>query len=136
MTDDELFERVVVPGMRRLKMKELFRRAAEGEGRIVCTGDLTVHQIAEARAEGRMWVDATNLGWVLLPWGLTTAKDRARGAQAERDRCQRVAQSVVDSALRFRNVCPEGSSEWETWDTRVRAASDILTSIRAGVEPR
>ena len=37
--------------------------------RIVSTGDLTLFQIAEARKEGRIFIDnETGLGWVALPW--------------------------------------------------------------------
>lgn len=47
--------------------------------RIVSTGDLTLFQIAEARKEDRFFVDdKSNLGWVALPWELTTYKDRER----------------------------------------------------------
>lgn len=47
--------------------------------RIVSTGDLTVEQIAEARNEDRLFVDeGTQLGWVALPWELSTIKDKRR----------------------------------------------------------
>ena len=47
--------------------------------RIVSTGDLTLFQIAEAKKENRFFVDIeTGLGWVALPWELTTAKDKQR----------------------------------------------------------
>ncbi len=47
--------------------------------RIVSTGDLILFQIAEARKEGRIFIDnETGLGWVALPWELTTAKDKQR----------------------------------------------------------
>lgn len=47
--------------------------------RIVSTGDLTLFQIAEAKKENRFFVDSeTGLGWVALPWELTTAKDKQR----------------------------------------------------------
>ena len=52
---------------------------AGSEGRIVSSGDLTTHQISEARAKNRFWVDEeTGLGFALLPWELTTDKDRRR----------------------------------------------------------
>lgn len=47
-------------------------------GRIVCSADLTEHQIAEAQVTGRFYVAPSGLGWALLPWSLTTDKDRAR----------------------------------------------------------
>lgn len=46
--------------------------------RIVSTGDLTEFQIAEAKRYGQLFVDSDSLGYVALPWELTTAKDEAR----------------------------------------------------------
>lgn len=60
---------------------ELLACCANGEGRIVCTGELTELQIAEARKDGRMWVDENSLGYVLLPWDCACAKDLARDTQ-------------------------------------------------------
>jgi hypothetical protein len=58
---------------------EFLRRAADGKHRIVSTGDLHEMQIAEARADYRMFVEpGGGLGWVLLPWELTTSKDKER----------------------------------------------------------
>lgn len=55
-----------------------FLKRTDGH-RIVSTGDLNEYQIAEARRENKMFVDPdTGLGWVLLPWELTTDKDRER----------------------------------------------------------
>lgn len=54
------------------------KRCAEGNYRIVCTGDLTEFQIIEARVEDRMWVNNDGIGFVLLPWTLSTPKDKAR----------------------------------------------------------
>lgn len=52
-----------------------------GEGRIVSSGDLTRLQIAEAQARGRFYVEpGGGLGWAVVPWDLTTAKDRKREA--------------------------------------------------------
>jgi len=59
-------------------LNELAAMVALGHGRIVCTGDLTEFQIAEARMEKRMYVDPSGIGYVLLPWSLSTAKDKAR----------------------------------------------------------
>ena len=47
--------------------------------RIVSTGDLTEFQILEAQSEKRIYVEPNGgLGWVALPWDLTTTKDRDR----------------------------------------------------------
>ena len=55
-----------------------FLKRTDGH-RVVSTGDLNEYQIAEARRDGKMFVDEdTGLGWVLLPWELTTDKDRER----------------------------------------------------------
>lgn len=60
---------------------EFLRKSATGEYRIVSTGDLNHWQIAEASRLRLMFVDEeTALGWVLLPWSLTTDKDRKREA--------------------------------------------------------
>jgi hypothetical protein len=58
------------------------KRAASGEYRIVSSGDLTNLQIAEAQAKGRFYVEPNGgLGWALVPWDLTTRKDRERETQ-------------------------------------------------------
>lgn len=55
-----------------------FLKRTDGH-RVVSTGDLYDYQIAKARRDGKMFVDEdTGLGWVLLPWELTTEKDRER----------------------------------------------------------
>lgn len=59
---------------------KFLKRAADGKHRIVCTGELTEFQIAEARVENKMWVDPDGLGYVLLAWELTTHKDKMREA--------------------------------------------------------
>ena len=47
--------------------------------RIISTGDLTEFQISNARCEDRLYVDPNGgLGWVALPWDLTTTKDKQR----------------------------------------------------------
>ena len=49
--------------------------------RIVSTGDLTDFQISNAQVEDRMYVEPNGgLGWVALPWDLTTTKDKQREA--------------------------------------------------------
>ena len=47
-------------------------------GRVVCSSDLTTHQIAEAQSRGRWFVLDGGIGFALVPWKLTTDKDRAR----------------------------------------------------------
>jgi hypothetical protein len=55
-----------------------FLKRSDGH-RVVSTGDLNEYQIAEARRDNKVFVDPdTGLGWVLLPWELTTDKDRER----------------------------------------------------------
>ena len=47
--------------------------------RIVSTGALTDIQISNARVENRMYIEPNGgLGWVALPWDLTTGKDIQR----------------------------------------------------------
>lgn len=46
--------------------------------RIVCAVDLREEQIAEAQQCGRYWVGPDGVGWVALPWSITTEKDRFR----------------------------------------------------------
>lgn len=58
---------------------EFLKRSADGKHRIVSSGDLHVMQISEAQANKLFFVDdETGLGWALVPWELTTAKDRHR----------------------------------------------------------
>lgn len=59
-------------------LKFLQRCGGLPAGRIVCSSDLTVHQIAEARVENRFYVDPEGFGYALLPWELTTEKDVER----------------------------------------------------------
>lgn len=60
---------------------EFMKKFVDGH-RIVSTGDLTEFQISEARVEGRLYVESTQphggIGWVALPWELTTTKDKQR----------------------------------------------------------
>jgi hypothetical protein len=52
---------------------------AATEGRIVSSGDLTAFQISQAQADKRFWVDPqTGLGFAIVPWSMTTEKDRRR----------------------------------------------------------
>ena len=46
----------------------LLQRLRHG-GRIVSTAELSPEEIATARAEGRMWVDEENFGYVWQPPG-------------------------------------------------------------------
>lgn len=58
---------------------KFLKRAADGKHRIVSSGDLTLLQIAEARAANLFYVEPSCVfGWALLPWELTTDKDRQR----------------------------------------------------------
>jgi len=59
-------------------MEKLLEMARNGEGRIVCTGDLKHYQISEAQAHNRFHATDDMFGWVLLPWSLTTDKDKER----------------------------------------------------------
>ena len=60
---------------------EFLRRATSGNYRIVNSGDLDRFQISEAQANGLFFVDPeTSYGWALLPWDLTTTRDRKREA--------------------------------------------------------
>ena len=47
-------------------------------GRLVCTKDLLIEQVAEARSRDYLWIDDDGVGYVFLPWELTTDKDRQR----------------------------------------------------------
>lgn len=47
-------------------------------GRVVSSNDLNTWQLSEARVLGNWWVSADGFGWAILPWELTTDKDRDR----------------------------------------------------------
>ena len=50
--------------------------------RIVSTGDLTEFQISNAQVEKRIYFEPNGgLGWVALPWDLSTKKDKEREAK-------------------------------------------------------
>ena len=56
-----------------------FLKRAGKDGRIVSSGDLSTFQIAEFQASGSFFVDPeTSYGYAIVPWGLTTMKDRER----------------------------------------------------------
>jgi hypothetical protein len=57
---------------------EMLKRCARDGGRIVCSGNLTHFQIAEAQASGNWFVTEDGFGFTILPWDLTTERDRAR----------------------------------------------------------
>jgi hypothetical protein len=71
-------------------LMQLQQRQSSGDGaleflkrcnghRIVSSGDLTTLQIAEAQARKLWYVEpGGGFGWALLPWELTTDKDRQR----------------------------------------------------------
>lgn len=57
---------------------EFMKKFVSGH-RIVATGELTGLQIAEARSDGRFYAEPDGgLGWVALPWHLSTVQDKAR----------------------------------------------------------
>lgn len=63
-----------------MELRDFVLRATTGM-RIVSSGDLTPNQISEAQAAYRFWLDVdTGLGFALVPWELTTGKDRKREA--------------------------------------------------------
>lgn len=56
-----------------------FLYRCDGNYRIVTSADLTISQANKAREEGRMFIDPdTGLTWALLPWEVSTVKDRKR----------------------------------------------------------
>lgn len=56
-----------------------FMKKFANDYRIISTGDLTEFQISNARCEDRLYVEPNGgLGWVALPWDLTTTKDKQR----------------------------------------------------------
>jgi len=63
------------------KALDFLRRGASGEYRIVASGDLTTYQISEAQRRGLFYVEpGGGIGWALVPWDVTTTKDRKREA--------------------------------------------------------
>lgn len=61
-----------------LSAEEFLKQAITQGGRIVSSGDLSTLQIAEAQAFGKFWVNDAGFGFAILPWELTTDKDRER----------------------------------------------------------
>lgn len=57
---------------------QLLELAAKIGARIVSSNDLDEFQIAESRQLGRFFVDENSCGWAVLPWSLTTSRDRDR----------------------------------------------------------
>lgn len=55
-------------------------------------------------------------------------------AQAERERCQRIAEAVMISARNISECSGWSQQDKAAWEARIRAASDILTVIRSGGE--
>lgn len=56
-------------------------RAAIENSRIVSSCDLHEIAISEFQAQGRFYIDPeSGLGWALVPWEISTKKDRAREA--------------------------------------------------------
>ena len=54
--------------------------AATLGGRVVSSNDLSPFQISEARRLGKFWISPEGFGWAIVPWELTTTKDRKREA--------------------------------------------------------
>ena len=57
---------------------EFFLRAVGIGGRVVSSNDLNEWQISEARVKGLFWISEEGFGWAILPWELTTDRDRNR----------------------------------------------------------
>ena len=56
-------------------------------------------------------------------------------ALSERERCIRIAESVVTSSRNWLKSGTWTDAERIAWESRIRAASDILIVIRSGGEP-
>lgn len=62
-------------------MKELFEKLATDGGCIVCSGDCSIIEIAEARARGDFYIDENSIGYVRrIPEWLKKHSRFARGA--------------------------------------------------------
>lgn len=129
-------------------MKELLKLAALGKGRIVCTGDLTPLQIADAQASSRFYADDDSIGWVLLPWEFWSPPDLVRDdgaatrenlmsalteARAENTRLQALLNEPCDCAAGEIQVNSEAwerkAVKAEKENTRLREALEALSSI-------
>lgn len=53
----------------------------------------------------------------------------------ERARCEKIAESVLISSRCYLESPSWSATERLAWEERMRAASDILTSIRSGIDP-
>ena len=58
--------------------EQFLSRAVATGGRVVSSNDLNQWQLSEARRLGNWWVSTEGFGWAILPWSLTTDKDRDR----------------------------------------------------------
>ena len=58
--------------------EQFLMRAVESGGRVVSSNDLNKWQLSESQANGKWWVSSEGFGWAILPWELTTDKDRDR----------------------------------------------------------
>lgn len=59
-----------------------FLKLACGTGRIVPSSEMTEFQICEARQRNLFYVEpGGGLGWRIVPWELTTRRDRERERQ-------------------------------------------------------
>lgn len=99
------------------EMAAMLNAAADGGGRIVSSNDLLPEQIQQAREQDRLAVSSDGLGWVLLPWHLSTEKDKQRETKllqtagqpapvpvAERDEARR-RNSILDNILHLAAGC-------------------------------
>jgi len=58
--------------------EQFLAKAVSRGGRVVSSNDLNKWQLSEARVKGNWWVSEEGFGWAILPWELTTDKDRDR----------------------------------------------------------
>jgi hypothetical protein len=58
--------------------EQFLARAVTNGGRVVSSNDLNKWQLSEARVNNNFWISEHGYGWVILPWELTTDKDRDR----------------------------------------------------------
>lgn len=83
---------------------EFLKRAAKMNCRIVCSCDLTLNQIAEARVFDRFFVDEWGFGYALMPWELTTTKDEERLIRVAEEKERRKA---VEFGNTIKNVAAQ-----------------------------
>lgn len=107
------------------------RRCVSGEFRIVNSGDLSRYQIAEAQAAARWYVDpATSYGWALLPWTLSTERDKVR--ELEIDERRRHFEGIMATeqakADALANIPPDLLRLPDDYDERVERMTGVFTT--------